>query len=77
RRGSPVRRYGYGDDAPGRRVAPHELDAVGKPYNRTTFFWDGMRLAQECWLGRSSRLYIYSDQGSHEPLAGVDRAAPG
>ncbi|EAZ9274936.1 RHS repeat-associated core domain-containing protein [Salmonella enterica] len=36
-----------------------------------------MRLAQECRLGRSSSLYIYSDQGSHEPLARVDRAAPG
>ncbi|EJF9181254.1 RHS domain-containing protein, partial [Salmonella enterica] len=53
------------------------LDAEGKPYNRTTFLWDGMRLAQECRLGRSSSLYIYSDQGSHEPLARVDRAAPG
>lgn len=40
-------------------------------------FWDGMRLAQECRLGRSISLYIYSDQGSHEPLARVDRAAPG
>ncbi|HED7718520.1 TPA: RHS domain-containing protein, partial [Salmonella enterica] len=37
----------------------------------------GMRLAQECRLGRSSSLYIYSDQGSHEPLARVDRAAQG
>ncbi|EBX9810212.1 hypothetical protein DUB76_21605, partial [Salmonella enterica subsp. enterica serovar Derby] len=64
-------------DAPGRRVEKHELDAEGKPYNRTTFLWDGMRLAQECRLGRSSSLYIYSDQGSHEPLARVDRAAPG
>ncbi|MDJ1455182.1 RHS domain-containing protein, partial [Salmonella enterica subsp. enterica serovar Isangi] len=62
---------------PGRRVEKHELDAEGKPYNRTTFLWDGMRLAQECRLGRSSSLYIYSDQGSHEPLARVDRAAPG
>ncbi|EEW9663498.1 DUF4329 domain-containing protein, partial [Salmonella enterica subsp. enterica serovar Kiambu] len=69
--------YGYVYDAPGRRVEKHELDAEGKPYNRTTFLWDGMRLAQECRLGRSSSLYIYSDQGSHEPLARVDRAAPG
>ncbi|TRD88885.1 RHS repeat domain-containing protein, partial [Salmonella enterica] len=76
-RGSTVRRYGYGYDAPGRRVEKHELDAEGKPYNRTTFLWDGMRLAQECRLGRSSSLYIYSDQGGHEPLARVDRAAPG
>ncbi|EDI5252261.1 type IV secretion protein Rhs, partial [Salmonella enterica] len=76
-RGSTVRRYGYVYDAPGRRVEKHELDAEGKPYNRTTFLWDGMRLAQECRLGRSSSLYIYSDQGSHEPLARVDRAAPG
>ncbi|HGJ3371472.1 TPA: RHS domain-containing protein, partial [Salmonella enterica subsp. enterica] len=67
----------YVYDAPGRRVEKHELDAEGKPYNRTTFLWDGMRLAQECRLGRSSSLYIYSDQGSHEPLARVDRAAPG
>ncbi len=76
-RGDTVRRYGYVYDAPGRRVEKHELDAEGKPYNRTTFLWDGMRLAQECRLGRSSSLYIYSDQGSHEPLARVDRAAPG
>ncbi|EPZ1683153.1 RHS repeat domain-containing protein, partial [Salmonella enterica subsp. enterica serovar Chester] len=76
-RGSTVRRYGYVYDAPGRRVEKHELDAEGKPYNRTTFLWDGMRLSQECRLGRSSSLYIYSDQGSHEPLARVDRAAPG
>ncbi|EIT9289823.1 HNH endonuclease, partial [Salmonella enterica subsp. enterica serovar Derby] len=76
-RGSTVRRYGYVYDAPGRRVEKHEMDAEGKPYNRTTFLWDGMRLAQECRLGRSSSLYIYSDQGSHEPLARVDRAAPG
>lgn len=53
-RGSTVRRYGYVYDAPGRRVEKHELDAEGKPYNRTTFLWDGMRLAQECRLGRSS-----------------------
>ncbi|EBU4591336.1 RHS repeat-associated core domain-containing protein, partial [Salmonella enterica] len=76
-RGDTVRRYGYVYDAPGRRVEKHERDAEGKPYNRTTFLWDGMRLAQECRLGRSSSLYIYSDQGSHEPLARVDRAAPG
>ncbi|PDN50214.1 RHS repeat-associated core domain-containing protein, partial [Salmonella enterica] len=76
-RGSTVRRYWYVYDAPGRRGEKHELDAEGKPYNRTTFLWDGMRLAQECRLGRSSSLYIYSDQGSHEPLARVDRAAPG
>lgn len=76
-RGDTVRRYGYVYDAPGRRVEKHELDAEGKPYNRTTFLWDGMRLAQECRLGKSSSLYIYSDQGSHEPLARVDRAAPG
>ncbi|HFV9520797.1 TPA: RHS repeat-associated core domain-containing protein [Salmonella enterica subsp. enterica serovar Eastbourne] len=55
------------------RVVGHE----GRSINRTTFLWDGMRLAQECRLGRSSSLYIYSDQGSHEPLARVDRAAPG
>lgn len=76
-RGSTVRRYGYVYDAPGRRVEKHELDAEGKPYNRTTFLWDGMRLAQESRLGRSSSLYIYSDQGSYELLARVDRAAPG
>lgn len=69
-RGSTVRRYGYVYDAPGRRVEKHELDAEGKPYNRTTFLWDGMRLAQECRPGRSSSLYIYSDQGSHEPWRG-------
>ncbi|WES69442.1 RHS repeat-associated core domain-containing protein [Superficieibacter sp. HKU1] len=76
-RGSTVRRYGYVYDALGRRTEKHELDADNQPYNRTTFLWDGMRLAQECRLGRSSSLYIYSDQGSYEPLARVDRAAPG
>ncbi len=76
-RGSTVRRYGYVYDALGRRTEKHELDADNQPYNRTTFLWDGMRLAQECRLGRRSSLYIYSDQGSYEPLARVDRAAPG
>ncbi|MCU9672215.1 RHS repeat-associated core domain-containing protein, partial [Escherichia coli] len=46
----------------------------GKPYNRTKFLWDGMRLAQESRPEGTGSLYIYSDPGSYEPLARVDKA---
>ncbi|MCZ5647047.1 RHS domain-containing protein, partial [Escherichia coli] len=46
----------------------------GKPYNRTTFLWDGMRLAQESRPEGTDSLYIYRDPGSYEPLARVDKA---
>ncbi|EKS0980432.1 RHS domain-containing protein, partial [Escherichia coli] len=46
----------------------------GKPYNRTKFLWDGMRLAQESRPEGTGSLYIYRDQGSYEPLARVDKA---
>lgn len=46
----------------------------GKPYNRTKFLWDGMRLAQENRPEGISSLYIYSDPGSYEPLARLDKA---
>ncbi|HAH0772175.1 TPA: hypothetical protein GFX96_26050, partial [Escherichia coli] len=44
-----------------------------KPYNRTKFLWDGMRLAQESRPEGTGSLYIYRDQGSYEPLARVDK----
>ncbi|WP_251313228.1 RHS repeat domain-containing protein, partial [Escherichia coli] len=46
----------------------------GKPYNRTKFLWDGMRLAQESRPEGTGSLYIYRDPGSYEPLARVDKA---
>ncbi|EPR6524397.1 RHS repeat domain-containing protein, partial [Escherichia coli] len=45
-----------------------------KPYNRTRFLWDGMRLAQESRPEGISSLYIYRGPGSYEPLARVDKA---
>ncbi|EDS4738611.1 RHS repeat protein, partial [Salmonella enterica subsp. enterica serovar Oranienburg] len=75
-RGGAEERYGYVYDALGRRTEKHRLDKQGKPYNRTMFLWDGMRLAQEFRPEGSSSLYIYSDQGSYEPLARVDKSGP-
>ncbi|EGM1791495.1 type IV secretion protein Rhs [Salmonella enterica subsp. enterica] len=66
--------YRYVYDALGRRTEKQHIGRDGKPYNRTTFLWDGMRLVQECRPAGSNSLYIYSDQGSYVPLARVDRA---
>ncbi|MEC9881400.1 RHS repeat-associated core domain-containing protein, partial [Escherichia marmotae] len=66
--------YRYVYDALGRRTEKQHISPDGKPYNRTKFLWDGMRLAQESRPEGISRLYIYSDQGSYEPLARVDKA---
>ncbi|MED9791914.1 RHS repeat-associated core domain-containing protein, partial [Escherichia marmotae] len=66
--------YRYVYDALGRRTEKQHISPDGKPYNRTKFLWDGMRLAKESRPEGISRLYIYSDQGSYEPLARVDKA---
>ncbi|MEW3190115.1 DUF6531 domain-containing protein [Escherichia coli] len=66
--------YRYVYDALGRRTEKQHISPDGKPYNRTTFLWDGMRLAQESRPEGTGSLYIYSDQGSYEPLARVDKA---
>ncbi|WP_193487721.1 RHS repeat protein, partial [Escherichia sp. MOD1-EC5427] len=66
--------YRYVYDALGRRTEKQHISPDGKPYNRTKFLWDGMRLAKESRPEGTSRLYIYSDQGSYEPLARVDKA---
>ncbi|EEC0296946.1 hypothetical protein YV76_004437 [Salmonella enterica subsp. enterica] len=66
--------YRYVYDALGRRTEKQHIGRDGKPYNRTTFLWDGMRLVQECRPAGSNSLYIYSDQGSYVPLARVDKA---
>ncbi|CAD5759092.1 protein rhsA [Escherichia coli] len=66
--------YRYVYDALGRRTEKQHISPDGKPYNRTTFLWDGMRLAQESRPEGISSLYIYSDPGSYEPLARVDKA---
>ncbi|EFK6855013.1 RHS repeat domain-containing protein, partial [Escherichia coli] len=65
--------YRYVYDALGRRTEKQHISPDGKPYNRTTFLWDGMRLAQESRPEGISSLYIYSDPGSYEPLARVDK----
>ncbi|WP_187179545.1 RHS domain-containing protein, partial [Escherichia coli] len=66
--------YRYVYDALGRRTEKQHISPDGKPYNRTKFLWDGMRLAQENRPEGISSLYIYSDPGSYEPLARVDKA---
>ncbi|HEI2585122.1 TPA: RHS domain-containing protein, partial [Escherichia coli] len=66
--------YRYVYDALGRRTEKQHISPDGKPYNRTTFLWDGMRLAQESRPEGTGSLYIYRDPGSYEPLARVDKA---
>lgn len=55
--------YRYVYDALGRRTEKQHISPDGKPYNRTKFLWDGMRLAKESRPEGTSSLYIYSDQG--------------
>ena len=66
-------RYGYVYDALGRRIEKHRLDRDGKPCNRTTFLWDGMQMIQESSADKRQSLYLYTDEGSYEPLARIDR----
>lgn len=66
--------YRYVYDALGRRTEKQHISPDGKPYNRTKFLWDGMRLAQESRPEGTGSLYIYRDQGSYGPLARVDKA---
>ncbi|MCV8619569.1 RHS domain-containing protein, partial [Escherichia coli] len=66
--------YRYVYDALGRRTEKQHISPDGKPYNRTKFLWDGMRLAQESRPEGTGSLYIYRDPGSYEPLARVDKA---
>ncbi|ORF22631.1 hypothetical protein BGI03_00115 [Snodgrassella alvi] len=66
-------RYGYVYDAFGRRIEKHRLDRDGKPCNRTTFLWDGMQMIQESSTDKRQSLYLYTDEGSYEPLARIDR----
>ena len=66
--------YRYVYDALGRRTEKQHISPDGKPYNRTTFLGDGMRLAQESRPEGTDSLYIYRDPGSYEPLARVDKA---
>ncbi|AHN29386.1 Rhs-family protein [Snodgrassella alvi wkB2] len=66
-------RYGYVYDALGRRIEKHRLDREGKPCNRTTFLWDGLQMIQESGADKRQSLYLYTDEGSYEPLARIDR----
>ena len=65
-------RYRYLYDALGRRIEKHQIDREGKPYNRTRFLWDGLRMIQETGPNHPTSLYIYTDQNSYEPLARID-----
>ena len=65
-------RYGYVYDALGRRIEKHRLDRDGKPCNRTTFLWDGLQMIQESSADKRQSLYLYTDEGSYEPLARID-----
>ncbi|OTQ26682.1 hypothetical protein B6D03_13545 [Gilliamella apicola] len=58
---------------PGRRIGKHQIDRESKPYNRTRFLWDGLRMIQETGPNHPTSLYIYTDQNSYEPLARIDR----
>ncbi|ORF13240.1 hypothetical protein BGI00_04100 [Snodgrassella alvi] len=66
-------RYGYVYDALGRRIEKHRLDRDDKPCNRTTFLWDGLQMIQESSADKRQSLYLYTDEGSYEPLARIDR----
>ena len=56
-----------------RRIEKHRLDRDGKPCNRTTFLWDGLQMIQESSADKRQSLYLYTDEGSYEPLARIDR----
>jgi len=62
-------------DPLGRRIGKSEHDAKGFPLGETRFDWDGLRLLQEHRQGHSS-LYLYSSEGSYDPLARVDGIGP-
>ncbi|MGY4491397.1 RHS repeat-associated core domain-containing protein [Pseudomonas sp. TE3610] len=62
-------------DPLGRRIGKSEHDAKGFPLGETRFDWDGLRLLQEHRHGQSS-LYLYSSEGSYDPLARVDGIGP-
>ena len=64
-------RYVY--NALGWRIEKHRLDRDGKPCNRTTFLWDGLQMIQESSADKRQSLYLYTDEGSYEPLARIDR----
>nr|WP_085166099.1 RHS repeat-associated core domain-containing protein [Gilliamella bombi] len=66
-------RYRYLYDALGRRIEKQKLDREGKPYNRTRFLWDGLRMIQETGPNHPTSLYIYTDQNNYEPLARIDK----
>ncbi len=62
-------------DPLGRRIAKAERDGNGVLLGETRFDWDGLKLLQEHRHGRSS-LYVYSSEGSYDPLARVDGVGP-
>ncbi len=62
-------------DPLGRRIAKVVRDDCGVVLGETRFDWDGLRLLQEHREGRTS-LYVYSSEGSYEPLARIDGIGP-
>ncbi len=62
-------------DPLGRRITKHQYSADGLMLGETRFDWDGLRLLQEHRHGQSS-LYLYTSEGSYDPLARVDGAGP-
>ena len=70
-----IRRHGYIYDALGRHIEKHRLDRDGKPCNRTTFLWDGMQMIQESSADKLQSLYLYTNEGSYELLAQIDRTS--
>ena len=59
----------YEYDALDRRTAKWRTEGDGQA-DRTEYLWDGSRLLQET-RGNKTHTYIYSDQGSYEPLAQI------
>ncbi|MBK0779662.1 hypothetical protein GY662_22825, partial [Escherichia marmotae] len=68
--------YRYVYDALGRRTEKQHISPDGKPYNRTKFLWDGMRLAQVDKAGKEGPnriLYFHTDvNGAPEEMTDSD-----
>ncbi|MEU6226940.1 DUF6531 domain-containing protein [Streptomyces sp. NPDC047042] len=67
-------RYRY--DPAGRRVAKQRLTDNGSVADEILFVWDGTRLVEQITQDGSATTWDYIP-GTHEPVAQLDRAAPG
>lgn len=67
RNGRPAEVWRYSYDALGRRISKETLN------RKTEFIWEGSRLLQE-YTERGCYTYVYTEQGSYEPLAQIFKA---